>query len=201
MARFPIRESDILALAQDLTAGFTAHADVFPSPPVNPQDFLAALVAYQSARDAHINAQAQASEALTSKQAALDHLSELMKSQLRYAENTAGGDEQLNLIGWSGRRAPTALERPGQCRLLEAPRRGEGWVYLDWKEPLEGGKPSAYEVQRRELPDGPWTHAATAVESEATLTDQPRGKSLEYRVLAVNKAGHGAESNVVAVLL
>ena len=32
----------------------------------------------------------------------------------------------------------------GQARTLEAPRQGDGWVFLDWKEPVDGGKVAAY---------------------------------------------------------
>ncbi|MDD5037227.1 MAG: hypothetical protein PHE55_21070 [Methylococcaceae bacterium] len=61
------------------------------------------------------------------------------------------------------------------------------WIFLDWKERAEGGKPAAYLVQRREMPDGAWTLIGIAIESEITLLDQPRGKALEYRVLAVTR--------------
>jgi hypothetical protein len=37
--------------------------------------------------------------------------------------------------------------------------------------------------------------------SEATVTGQPTGKHLEYRVLAINKAGEGMASNGVEVVL
>ena len=34
-----------------------------------------------------------------------------------------------------------------------------------------------------------------------TLVDQPRGKELEYRAVAVNKAGDGEPSNTVMAVL
>ena len=37
--------------------------------------------------------------------------------------------------------------------------------------------------------------------TEATLVDQPEKTELEYRVIAVNKAGEGAASNTVMVVL
>ena len=37
--------------------------------------------------------------------------------------------------------------------------------------------------------------------SATTLVDQSRGKDLEYRVLAINKAGEGEASNTVFVVL
>ena len=104
---------------------------------------------------------------------------------------------QFTHIGWSGRRTPGSQQLPGQC--LEAPRWGLGWIFLDWKEPSEGGKPSYYVVEMRELPDGAWKQVATAVESEITLANQVSGKRLEYRAYAANKAGKGQVSNVVEV--
>ena len=72
---------------------------------------------------------------------------------------------------------------------------------LDWKAPADGGKPAAYKVLRRERPAGAWAEAATAVITEATLVEQPRGPELEYRIIAVNKAGEGEESNTVMAVL
>jgi len=93
------------------------------------------------------------------------------------------------------------LEVPGQARTLEAPRQGEGWIFLDWKAPTDGGKVAAYKVKRRQRPSGPWTDAGMAIESEITLSDQARGEELEYRVIAVNKAGEGEPSNTVMAVL
>ena len=54
---------------------------------------------------------------------------------------------------------------------------------------------------RRERPEAPWEEVATAVITEATLVEQPRGKELEYRIIAVNKAGDGEPSNTAMVVL
>ncbi len=40
-----------------------------------------------------------------------------------------------------------------------------------------------------------------AIDSEATLNNQERGKDWEYRVIAVNKAGEGVPSNTVAAVV
>ena len=88
-----------------------------------------------------------------------------------------------------------------QCRAVEAHRRGEGWIFLDWKEPVDGGAVAAYKILRRLRPDGPWTDAGMAVEREITLTNEERGKEWEYRVTAVNKAGEGEPSNTVMAVL
>jgi hypothetical protein len=201
MARFPKKEADIEALALAIAQGLWGSA-VFTNPPVNPMGLLVLVNAYRATRNTAIAAQAAAEQATADKDEALDELVEAMKSDIRYAENTVNfDDEQLKLIGWAGKKARTPLAPPGQARLLEAPRQGEGWVFLDWKAPVEGGTVSAYKVMKRERPEGPWEEVATAVISEATLVEQPRGKELEYRIIAVNKTGEGSPSNTVMVVL
>jgi len=205
MARFPRTEAEIVTLAQAMVSGLTGAEglpNVYPSPPVAPAELTALNSAYTTAKNAAIAAQAAAEEATAAKDDALEDLTDAMKSDIRYAENTVDfDDDKLKLIGWSGRKAATALQPPGQCRLLEAPRQGAGWVFLDWKKPADGGRISAYKVMRRERPEGAWQEAATAVVSEATLVEQPRGKELEYRIVAINKAGDGEPSNTVMVVL
>lgn len=202
MARFPLKEAEVIALAQSMVSGLTANAAVYPAPPVAPVDLGALVTAYTTAANAAIAARAAAEAATASKDDALEDLAEAMKSDIRYAENTVNyDDDKLKLIGWAGKAAATPLAIPGQARLLEAPRQGEGWVFLDWKAPVDGGAPSAYKVMRRERPAGAWEDVATAVISEATLVEQPRGKELEYRIIAINKAGEGEPSNTAMVVL
>jgi len=89
----------------------------------------------------------------------------------------------------------------GKLSFTELLREGAGWLFLDWKEPGDGGPVSAYKVQRRERKDGVWTDVGTAVESEITLTNQEAGVEFEYRVIAVNKAGESVPSNIVRAVL
>ena len=202
MARFPKAEAEIVALSQAMVSGLTANAAIYPAPPVAPVDLTALVSTYTTAKNAAIAAQAAAEDATTTKDEVLEDLVDAMKSDIRYAENTVDfDDDKLKLIGWAGRKAATPLAPPGQARLLEAPKQGEGWVFLDWKAPVEGGAVSAYKVMRRERPAGPWEEVATAVISEATLVEQPRGKEFEYRIVAVNKAGDGEPSNTAMVVL
>ncbi len=76
---------------------------------------------------------------------------------------------------------------------------------LDWKQPADGGKAAAYKVQRRVVGSEPvgdrWNDIAMAILSEITLVAQPQRTQLEYRVIAVNKAGDGSPSNVAEVVL
>ena len=46
-------------------------------------------------------------------------------------------------------RQRTATGLPGQVRTLEVLREGKGWLFLDWKEPVDGGRPAAYKVRHR----------------------------------------------------
>ncbi len=202
MARFPRTEPEIAALAEAMITGLTDNAVLYPAPPVAVLDLTAAKTAYITALNAAIAAAAAAEAATTAKDDALDDLVDAMKTDIRYAENTVDyDDDKLKLIGWAGKAAPTALQPPGQTRLLEAPRQGDGWVFIDWKAPIDGGAPSAYKVMRRERPAGAWEDVATAVITEATLVEQPKGKELEYRIIAVNKAGDGEPSNTEMVVL
>jgi hypothetical protein len=202
MAQFPRTEPEIAVLVESMLSGLANHVDIYPAPPVVLATLSNLRDAYTEARQNALQATALAQQATVTKDTALDALIAAMKTDIRYAENTvAFDDEKLRFIGWSGRKVASATEPPGQARLLEAPRQGEGWVFLDWKAPTEGGKPTAYRVQRRERPSGPWTDVATAIDSEANLIDQPRAKEFEFRVLAINKAGEGEASNTVVVVL
>lgn len=202
MAQFPRTEPQIVILAHDIATGLGANPAVYPSPPVAAADLQAGIEAYNTARNAAVAATAAAEQATAAKNEALQALTDDMKADLRYAENTVNYDhDKLELLGWGGRKAKTSLEAPGQCRTLEAPREGEGWIFLDWKEPVDGVAVAAYKIQRRPRPEGSWTDAGMAMESEITLTGQTRGKEWEYRVIAVNKAGEGEPSNTVMAVL
>jgi hypothetical protein len=202
MPQFPRAESEIAALAQSIIAGLQNNPGVYPMPPVAYPALQSQLLAFGTAQQASVAAQAAARQAIDTKDAVLADLTDAMKSILRYAENTVDYDDaKLKLLGWNGRAERQALEAPGQCRTLEAPRQGEGWLLLDWKEPLEGGKLAAYKIQRRARPTGAWQDVATAIVSELTLVDQPRGAEQEYRVIALNRAGEGQPSNAVMVVL
>lgn len=202
MARFPDREADIKALAQSVVTGLTANAADFPAPPVPPADLQALLNAFIVLGDEQVAAQAAAEQITVTKRSALDALIRAMRTDLRYAEDAVNRDDaKLTALGWGAKAAPTALRPPGQALALEAPRQGEGWVYLDWKEPVDGGAVAAYRIERRKRPDGDWTLVAMALVSEATLSNQERGKDWEYRVIAVNKAGDGVPSNTVEAVV
>jgi len=200
MPRFPKKEAQIAALAEQLWRGLLDNNAIFSQPPVHPILIRIRKIIYQSRHDNFLAAQAVAEQTTTDKTEALEELIETMKADIRYAENTVNfDDDKLKLIGWAGKKAKTPLTSPGQVRLLEAPKQGKGWLFLDWKAPADGGKPKAYKIQRRSSEN--WQDIATAIITEATLVDQPEKTQLEYRVIAVNKAGEGQPSNTVMVVL
>ncbi len=202
MARFPRTESEILALVQTVSAGLAANDAVYPTPPVAALALAPLIAAYVTARSNSVAAQAASELAIATKDEALQAMVDAVKSDIRYAETTVNfNDDQLKLIGWGGHAAKTSLQMPGQPRSLEAPKEGEGWIFLDWKEPVDGGAVAAYKIQRRPRPDGPWSDVGLAIESEITLTAQERGKEWEYRVLAVNRTGESEPSNTVMAVL
>jgi len=58
----------------------------------------------------------------------------------------------------------------------------EGWTFLDWKEPIDGGAVASNKTERRLRPAGDWALISVALESEAILTNQERNKDWKYRV-------------------
>ena len=151
MARFPRTEAEITALAQSMITGLTANAADFPAPPVPPADLQTLLDSYVTLTDAQVAAMAAAEQATDTKVAGLEELITAMRTDLRYAEDAVNYDDaKLTALGWGGRADPTAMAIPGQPRALEAPRQGEGWIFLDWKKPADGGSVAAYKIERRE---------------------------------------------------
>ena len=202
MARFPEREAEIKALAQNLATGLAANLVDFPAPPITTIALQALLDSLVTLCDDQAAAQSAAEQVTETKRAALEELVTAMRTDLRYAEDAVAFDDaKLTALGWAGRSDSTSLQVPGQPRTLESPSQGEGWIFLDWKKPSDGGTVAAYKVERRERPVGDWTLISLAIDSEAMLTSQERAKDWEYRVIATNKTGESIPSNTVAAVL
>jgi len=201
MARFPKPEPEVLALAEAVIAGLSANTGVYPGPPVSTDELTNRLQNYRNAKNEAIAAQAAAAKATASKDEALAELIDSLKSDLRYAENEVNhNDEKLKLLGWNGR-AKRGGEAPGQVRNLEASRQEQNWVFLNWKRPRDGGRVTAYKVQRRLREQEDWIDVTTALGGQITLRNEPRGEALEYRIVAINISGEGTPSNTVQVVL
>jgi len=202
MARFPTREADVAALAGNVIAGLTEYAEDFSTPPVSAENLKTALDSYLASRDKASVADGAAADAHGEKDEALETLVDSLRADLRYAEEAVKHDgEKLRKLGWGGRRPPSSLEPPGQARTLEAKRQGPGWVYLDWKEPVDGGAVAAYRVEGRKKMGGEWALVSMTIDSQVVLADQERGVDLDFQVVAVNRAGKGEPSNIISAIL
>lgn len=202
MPQFPKEEPNIIQLAHKIAGGMNADQKRFAAPPIAPDALAADLVAYEDKINQIVAARAAAIHATEEKNQLLDKIIAAAKDNIAYAEIVAQGDDAvLKEIGWAGRSAPTKLQKPAQTTYLEILEQGDGWVRLDWKEPRGGGKPASYIVERSEDGGQNWTEAKTSIESEAALFNQPRAKKLLYQVVAINRAGTGEPSNIVALTL
>jgi hypothetical protein len=202
MAHFPFTHADIMALAEKILAGLTANPDVYPAPTVDLVDFGAKITSCSQARAELTEAIAMKMMATAQHQQEIADLKGMMRKQLRYAENvTSFDDAKLKIIGWADKRERISTP-PGQVVELKAVEQGADYVVLSWTAPIDGGKPSAYKILRRdEGESSKWLSADTAVRTTLKLTDQPRRVDLDYKVIALNKTGEGPESNMVSVVL
>ena len=136
MARFPRKEAEVKALAQNIVTGLTANPADYPTPPIASLDLQALLDSFITLCDDQVAALAAAEQATETKSAGIEELITAMKADLRYAEDAVNFDDaKLTALGWGGMAAATALAVPGQPRSLESPRQGEGWIFLVGKSP------------------------------------------------------------------
>ena len=108
MPTFPKREPDVVALAEAMVAGYTAHPTDFPS--VTVATLTTALTNYKNQRTTKENAESQAQIATVTKDEKLDTLVEMMKNDLKVSEvDTTADPEKLYEIGWGPRSQPTPI--------------------------------------------------------------------------------------------
>ena len=202
MRRFPRREADVAALARQIVSGLTTEADDFQSPPLPPTELQSLLDTYTGMHEDVVQARAALSLAVGDKDEALENLVLGMKADLRYAEYAVKHDgAKLKSLGWSKRKERSPTPIPGQTSHLVTMFEGPGSIALEWKKPKDGGPVATYLVQVSHAGRGDWRTASLCFETEITLKDQERGVELEYQVVALNKAGEGVPSNVVAAVL
>jgi hypothetical protein len=205
MPAFPRTESEVIALAEAMVAGYTAHAADFPS--VTVATLSTALSTFQTNRQAQINAKSQSQLATETKEVKLDALVELMKNDLKKSEVDVAADPgKLAEIGWGPRSQPMPVDPPGQPDNFHPTAEGPGDVWLEWDTPATGGIIRNYIIERRERPTGgvefgDWSVIGTSLNTDTHLLEQPRGIQLEYRVKAANVSGESMPSNTAAVVL
>ncbi len=201
MARFPKAEAKIVHLARLIAEGMANAPDDFPSPPVSPAELLAQLADFERRNAAHAASRAQTKILRAEKLGSLKTVKDSMRADLRYAEVMARRrPEKLGKLGWGSRRPRTPLKPPGEVRDIAIRNEGDTWLLLGWGAPADGGAVAAYRVQRRK-PGGSWEDVATSTDAVELLRDQPRGVELEFRVIALNRAGSGPPSATVTAVL
>ena len=203
MPRFPISDSELIELAEKMIAGLQENP-FFPSPPVSSSALRNRLDAFKGLINTQVATHAAAEQATDEKAVGREELAAEMKADLHYAEYAAEGDDsKLNTIGWRGRSPRTPMSAPGQPLNFQMVRSGPGEVKATWERPIEGGTPACYMIERRVSGEegATWVSAGTVVAVEATLTDQERGKDLEFCVISLNRAGESLPSNSVTVVL
>ena len=201
MARFPIAEPEVAALAALLADGLANAPDDFPAPPIPATELQAKLDAYTAVRTATVAAETAAHEQHAIKDEVLDDLIDAMKANLKYAEIAVRDrPEKLNKLGWGPPRSASKLDDPGEVRNITIAAERDTWTVLRWKAPVEGGAAGFYKIQRKSE-GGSWEDAGTSSHTEQFMRDQPRGVELHYRVVAANKAGAGPPSATVTVVL
>ena len=142
------------------------------------------------------------------KDFSLEALEDKMKIELKNSEvDTADNPEKMALIGSGPKAAPSPSDPPGQPFALDPIIQGPCMLFLDWKAPALGNGDTVrtYIFERRESNKqgaiGDWNQVGVSLDSELLLNDQPRGDKLEYRIIAVNKAGNGQLGNTVMAVL
>lgn len=200
MSQFPLKQSEVAALAESVLAGLTGNPAIFPAPTVDLAEFRDHIELYRQAAAELTEVRGRMELAAKAKMQAFNALKLSLKKQLRYAENTTGFDDtRLNTLGWSGKRQRISRV-PGQVRNLKVLEQGSDFVVLSWLAPIDGGKAAAYQVARRDG-DGKWIDAGVSLTTRVKLLEQPRHTDMEYRIAAINKTGQGALSNTIAVVL
>ena len=209
MGKFPSNEAAILDLAQEVEAGLSGSTAIYPDPPFDPAELTSLINQCLGAKSSAVEAQAEAKAAITEKNAQLEALVDALKEDLRYAENTVDfDDDKLALLGWSGRKPAEPVAVPAPCATLFPVYEGTGTITLAWSrpDPATGGPVKSFRVERRQQPAGggifsAWEFVGIFLDTQASLTDQPLGVQLEYRVFATNTSGDSGPSPTAAAVL
>jgi hypothetical protein len=202
MPKFPKAEMEVLKLADDIKQGLSNNPVIYPNPPFTAAQIAGELGSVIQAHDEAVAKTAAAEQAITLKNDLLAALALKMRDDLRYCEITVNyDDDKLKLVGWGGRAAPTPLKKPHQCTNFHATDEGAGWIEFAWEAPKKGGKVGSYRILSRDHGANAWTIAESSFETSARLENQPQGKSMDYCVVAANKAGKSGESNIVTAVL
>ena len=202
MARFPIKEAEILRLARQMIAGFNDRPEDFPKPIVPLEQMERELAEAEAGLTQCEEAEAAARAATANKKRRFKKLTRTMSVNLRYAELQSRKNRfLLHAVGWGPRRPKRPKQAPGEVLELQIVEQHETAVVLRWRKPVDGGRVTAYKIQKRLPGRGGWKDVDTSTTRKTVLQHQERGVELEYRVVAFNRSGDGQPSNTVRAVL
>ncbi|MCP4709698.1 MAG: fibronectin type III domain-containing protein [Planctomycetes bacterium] len=201
MPDFPRQEAKIYQLANTMFDGIFAHMTDFPH--ASWFKIFNGILFYRNARNQCLYNRSQLHLANQAKRASFRHLKTIMKQCLKLSQvDTTDHPEKLALIGWAAPGRSSVAEPPNPPLNLTAHSCDKtGSLQLNWHKPAKGQQVLNYLIQRRNPNQGKWELMAIVYQSNSYLTGQPRGIDLEYRIIAVNKAGKGEPSNTVMAVL
>ncbi len=200
--KFPLKEAEIIELIYHIIRGLEDNPDVFPNPPIAPAELKKKIDRVVELQEKSIAAHAEAAKATEEKDKALNDVVYDGKTEISFAERAVDYDNaELKKIGWSGRKTPKAKGMPGACSNVRAIRQGPGGTAeIACDEPTKGGKPDFFVAEKRILPDGQWEFAKNTYSTTTVIKHLPRGKSVEFRMYAVNGAGQGPPTNTLTLV-
>jgi len=200
--KFPEAEPEIAALALLVIEGLKQLEAELPHPPVSADELQDRLGRFNGSKLRKVAATTALRNEHTANDQDLESLVDGTKATLKYAEVVFRDQPQkLSQFGWGPRRDGSSLETPGEVRDIRILSEGDTWITLRWNPPADGGAVGMYRIQRKTKDAGVWDDVGSSVDTVETLSQQPRGIQMDYRVLAVNKAGVGPPSASVTVVL
>ncbi|MBI9018030.1 MAG: fibronectin type III domain-containing protein [Phycisphaerae bacterium] len=202
--KFPTNQSDVVVLANSMNSGLAAHPTDFPN--VNAAALATAQSEYLAACAEVETAKGTYHQKISGKKAKYNALVKIMQSGIKQATlDNIDTPDNLYLIGWAPRSAPSPMEIPGQVENFVAVTQGPGTISFKWDKPLTGGKATNYILYRRLQEQtgefGPWTQVYNSYTNDCSLIEQPRGVQMEYSVTATNHAGNALTSNIASAVL
>ena len=201
MPKFPIQEDSIVDLASQMILGLQQEPSLLSEPLEDAASLNSKLEFYLYAFYDLSRLREEMLSAVKSKDEALAELTDTMKQIIRQVENDSNfDDETLTKIGW-GKNGRNPQTIPGQVKDLQASSQGADWVKLNWRTPDDGGKIIAYRIELFDGSNSKWVGKTQTKDNNIVLVEQPIGKVLEYRVVAMNRLGDGLPSDSVEVAL
>jgi len=198
--RVPRKEAELVSLANVIISGLKANPDIFSKSPLDYKQLKDIADKFNASNNNAAQKKADYMASLLIKKEDFKFFHKSVLDVVNYCVRIAKKDKTiLAKLGLKPNKEKLQ-ELPGQCLDLTVLKQEIGSVTLKWKRP-KGGNLKGYVIQRKESDASldAWENVWTEMTKQATIKKQPKGKIFDYRVLAMNKKGLGASSNIVTV--